>query len=155
MFKRLRLASATKRLLEEKLYEKVLQELAQGHRRDGLWARALAKSNGIEGKAKGLYIQYRVQSIKDEAEVFNAIADEVAKQEEAEKQLESKLDTERRKKKLDSKKRQGIVNHHWSDNSRSHKHILVCSSCGDMHHGFGFSKCKECGGCLSLIKRIE
>ncbi|SMP86078.1 hypothetical protein SAMN06313540_10230 [Epsilonproteobacteria bacterium SCGC AD-308-E02] len=30
------------RLLEEKLYEQVAQDLAQGKRREGIWAKALA-----------------------------------------------------------------------------------------------------------------
>lgn len=76
----MRLASATKRLVEEKIYEKVVQELAQGHRRDGLWAKALAVSNGVDEKAKALYIQYRVQSIRDEAELLKANDEEIEQQ---------------------------------------------------------------------------
>jgi len=76
LFKKFKKASAAQRLIEEKLYEKVLQEIDNDQIRNGLWAKALANSNGIDGKAKALYIQYRVQSIKDEAELFDAVADE-------------------------------------------------------------------------------
>lgn len=54
------------RALEERLYADALKEIEQGVRRDGLWAKALAKSNGNEDAAKGAYIEYRVQSLKDE-----------------------------------------------------------------------------------------
>ena len=69
MFDKFRLNSAKARLLEEKVYEQVVQELAQGFRRDGLWAKAMAEGNGSEEKAKSIYIKLRVQSIKDEMEV--------------------------------------------------------------------------------------
>lgn len=72
MFDKLRRASAASRLIEEQLYEQVVNELANGKRRNGLWAKALANSEGIEDKAKALYIQYRVQSIKDEVEISEA-----------------------------------------------------------------------------------
>ena len=76
MFKKLRRNSAAARLLEEQLYEQVVVELSTGKKRDGLWAKALANSDGIEEKAKALYIQYRVQSIKDETEISEAVAEE-------------------------------------------------------------------------------
>jgi len=58
---------STSRLLEEKLYEQVAVEVSQGKIRNGLWAKALANSDGVEKKAKSLYINYRVQSIIDKA----------------------------------------------------------------------------------------
>ncbi len=51
-------------------------ELSEGKRRNGLWAKALANSDGNEEKAKSLYIQYRVQSIKDEAKIMESVAEE-------------------------------------------------------------------------------
>lgn len=53
------------RLLEEKLYEQVAQDLAQGKRREGIWAKALANSNGSQSQAQSLYIKYHVQALKD------------------------------------------------------------------------------------------
>ncbi len=62
-------ASPESRLFEEQIYAQVVEELAQGRRRDGLWAKALADSKSQEEIAKSLYIRYRVQSIKDEIEI--------------------------------------------------------------------------------------
>jgi hypothetical protein len=77
LFEKFKKKSAVSRLLEEKLYEKVLQELTRGHRRDGLWAKAISNSNGTDGKTKALYIKYRVQSIKDQIEISGTLAEEV------------------------------------------------------------------------------
>lgn len=76
MFEKFRRTSAAARLLEEQLYEQVVMELSQGQRRNGLWAKAIASSDGSEEKAKSLYIEYRVQSIKDEAEIAGAVAEQ-------------------------------------------------------------------------------
>lgn len=80
MFEKFWKSSAAARLLEEQLYEQVVTELSQGQRRDGLWAKALSNSDGIEEKAKALYIRYRVQSIKDEIEISQTLAEEAEKQ---------------------------------------------------------------------------
>jgi len=69
LFEKIKRNSAATRLLEEQLYEQVVCELMRGQRRNGLWAKSLANSDGQEEKAKALYIQYRVQSLKDEAEL--------------------------------------------------------------------------------------
>ena len=58
------------RLLEEELYAEVLQELERGIRRDGLWAKAFAKSGANEEKAKALYIEFRVQALRDEIALY-------------------------------------------------------------------------------------
>jgi len=79
LFEKVRRTSAAIRLLEEQLYEQVVHELYIGQRRDGLWAKALANSDGVECKAKALYIGYRVQSIKDEMEIHDAINEEELK----------------------------------------------------------------------------
>ena len=81
MFERFKARSAKLRLLEEKLYEDVVQELNQNIRRDGLWAKALASSDGSEEKAKSTYIRLRVQSMKDEAEVIDELRREEQKEE--------------------------------------------------------------------------
>lgn len=54
------------RFLDEQIYAQVLSEIENGQRRDGLWAKALAHSDGSNEKAKSLYIKYRAESIKDE-----------------------------------------------------------------------------------------
>ena len=54
----------------------VSNEISNGIRRDGLWAKAITNSNGSEEKAKSLYIKYRIQSIKDEIKLAEAFAEE-------------------------------------------------------------------------------
>ena len=93
MFDKFRLNSAKARLLEEKVYEQVVQELAQGFRRDGLWAKAMAEGNGSEERAKSIYIKLRVQSIKEEMEVNADIIKTEAERSDYEEQ-------ERQRKKL-------------------------------------------------------
>lgn len=66
MFNKLLALRSAHRLIEEQLYEQVVVELADGVKRQGLWAKAIADSEGHEDKAKSLYIKYRVQSMKDE-----------------------------------------------------------------------------------------
>ena len=68
-FEKFRKSLAVDRMVEEKLYAEVAKELEKGIRRDGLWAKAVAKSQGIESKAKALYLEYRVQAIKDDIEI--------------------------------------------------------------------------------------
>lgn len=72
LFGKSRKNAASARASEEQLYEQVYAELSQGQRRGGLWAKALSKGGGSEEKASALYIQYRVQSIKDESEISSA-----------------------------------------------------------------------------------
>ena len=98
MFDKFKRSSAAARLLEEQLYERVVVELSQGQRRDGLWAKALADSDGSEEKAKSLYIRYRVQSIKDESE----IAKEVAEQEEYQRKNAPVVERQKRVDEADS-----------------------------------------------------
>lgn len=57
------------RLAEEALYSQVAEEIATGIRREGLWAKAIADSDGSAERARALYIRFRVQSLFDEAEV--------------------------------------------------------------------------------------
>ena len=53
------------RLEDELIYKHILEEMDSGVIRDGLYAKALANSNGDEAKAKSLYMKYRLQSVKD------------------------------------------------------------------------------------------
>ena len=61
--------NADDRLAEEMLYAEAMREIEQGIRRDGLWGKAIADSEGDDKKAKGLYLKLRVQALKDELEV--------------------------------------------------------------------------------------
>jgi len=60
---------AERRLKDEAIYAHVLNEIESGHRRDGLWAKALADSKFNENETKSRYIKLRVQSIKDELDL--------------------------------------------------------------------------------------
>ena len=75
-WKKVKQTAIVSRLVEEKLYEQVLCEIESGIRRRGLWAKAFQKSRGNEEETKALYIEYRVQSIKDEAEILTLFSDE-------------------------------------------------------------------------------
>jgi hypothetical protein len=56
---------AESRLEEELIYKHILEEMDSGVIREGLYAKAMANSNGDEAKAKSLYMKYRLQSVKD------------------------------------------------------------------------------------------
>ena len=59
--------------VEEVYYKQVLDEMDSGIIRQGIWGKALADSLGDEGKAKSLYIKYRVQSLVDEEKIKDRI----------------------------------------------------------------------------------
>jgi hypothetical protein len=73
MFKRMKLNSAMARLVEEKLYEMAIDELGNGNVRKGIWAKAIAKSNGNKEQERSKYLELRVESLKDEAQVIESI----------------------------------------------------------------------------------
>lgn len=75
IFKNYKAHSSASRLSEELLYEQVLAEIDSGVFREGLRAKALANAGGDSQKTRALYIQYRVQSIRDEAELTNYVAE--------------------------------------------------------------------------------
>ena len=50
---------------EAKLFETVMDEIANKKRQKGLWGQAIVKSNGDEKKAESEYIKLRVESLKD------------------------------------------------------------------------------------------
>lgn len=78
-WKKAKQAAIVDRLVEEKLYEQVFHEVKSGKWRDGLWAKAFQKSQGDEKKARALYYQYRIQSLKDEAEITIMHAEQIDK----------------------------------------------------------------------------
>lgn len=73
MFKKLKLNSAKARLVEERLYEMVMDELDSGNIRKGIWGKSLATSNGNDNQARSKYLELRVESLKDEAHVIQSI----------------------------------------------------------------------------------
>lgn len=53
------------RELEEAAFAQVAAEVDRGERSPGLWAKAIARSDGDTDRARGLYVDYRAQSIVD------------------------------------------------------------------------------------------
>jgi len=90
MFDDLTKNGANQRMIEEALYEQVAKEIENGIKRSGLWAKAIATSEGNESKAKALYIGYRVQSLIDEALLEQEAKKEYEAEVEAEKDERNK-----------------------------------------------------------------
>jgi len=77
---------------EEIIYATVLDELEKGKKKKGLWAKAIADSEGDKDKIKSLYIKYRVQSFEDEIEIAeNKIRDK-------EQRLQDAIDAKEQKR---------------------------------------------------------
>lgn len=91
-YKSISTTNASDRINEEEVYKQALEEIEQKTIRSGIWAKALAKSEGEESKAKALYISYRVQSIKDELEISHLLK----KEKEAEEKKLAILNQEKR-----------------------------------------------------------
>jgi hypothetical protein len=98
IFGKIKRQNASARLIEEQLYELVGDELQNGVKRNGLWAKALAYSQGDESKAKALYISYRVQSLKDESEILDAIKEQEAKEAQQRNQAQMARDQQVRER---------------------------------------------------------
>ena len=61
------LDQAVDRKIEEALFEQVVQELDEGIKKEGLWAKALMLTDGDKDKAYPKYIALRAQAIQDDA----------------------------------------------------------------------------------------
>jgi len=79
------------RKVEEQLYSQALNELESGVRRDGLWAKALAASEGDDARAKAQYISLVVQALKYETHMQKRSLREAATREA--KQIPEEQDT--------------------------------------------------------------
>ena len=88
---------SAERLLEEKLYEQVALELQEGNKSAGIWAKALANSNGSEVNAQSLYIQYHVQALKDEMILNNELSKKFTPPQEETQQKQYKTEEEKTK----------------------------------------------------------
>ena len=97
--------SALNRLAEEQLYEAVALEIKNNELREGLWAKALAKAKGDQEQAKGIYIELRVQSLKDELAITGQILKEATKEERRQEEI-AKVAEEERVKKIAHQKQQ-------------------------------------------------
>ena len=55
-------------------YDAVARELLEGRIKDGVWARALAESNGNNEQAKAIYIRHRVAQLLEEEKARREVA---------------------------------------------------------------------------------
>ena len=67
---------AAEQLIVSNKNEKLLEEIELCARRKKIWTRAIQMSRGNEQKAIALYLEYRVQAIKDEVEIAKALLEE-------------------------------------------------------------------------------
>ena len=70
----------TERTNDAILYEYVLTELEEDIKFKGLWAKAYANSEGNENRIEPLYMQYRVQAIKDSLTAMEIAYNKMTKQ---------------------------------------------------------------------------
>lgn len=141
-WKKVKQAAIVDRFVEEKLYEQALHEFQMGMRRDGLWAKAFRKSNGDKQKANALYLEYRVQSIKDEAEISGVL---LGQREQERNSLSNDINV-----KANSVENQPHKKIHFT---RHKGYELQCAKCGFI----AFSVAKEtaigskCLGCGNIM----
>lgn len=69
---------AAQKLAEEQLYEFAAEEIAANNIRPGLWAKAIAESDGDDAKAKARYIKLRVETMKAETDLADFMASETS-----------------------------------------------------------------------------
>lgn len=62
---------AASKLAEEQLYAEAASEVASGKIRQGLWAKAIAETDGNDAAAKARYLKLRVETMKAEADVMD------------------------------------------------------------------------------------
>jgi uncharacterized membrane protein YdbT with pleckstrin-like domain len=83
---------AASKLAEEHLYELAAEEVASGQIRQGIWAKAIAETDGNDAAAKARYLKLRVEIMKAEADVMTYATDQAAKQAEQTARSESDED---------------------------------------------------------------
>jgi hypothetical protein len=77
IFEKSKTKQSISRLAEEMLYAQVAEEIQNGVRRNGLWAKAIADAELNEDKAKSIYIKLRVQSLIDEYNIKESKIDSI------------------------------------------------------------------------------
>ena len=86
------------RLKEEAIYLAVMKEMKAGLKSDGLWGQAISETEGNEKKAKALYIKLRVQSLKDEINIYQEQQDQIfLRKEQLEEERKHQLEAQREK----------------------------------------------------------
>jgi len=84
---------AAQKLAEEQLYEFAAEEIAANNIRPGLWAKAIAESDGDDAKAKARYIKLRVETMKAEADLQDHASENAHK---AEAEIRKREEEQRR-----------------------------------------------------------
>ena len=85
---------AASKLVEEQLYEAAANEVASGQIRQGIWAQAIAETDGNEAAAKARYLKLRVEIMKAEADVMT-YATEKAEKASRDSEESAKVNTEK------------------------------------------------------------
>ena len=86
---------AAQKLAEEHLYELAAEEIAANNIRPGLWAQAIAESDGDDAKAKARYIKLRVETMKAEADLQDHASENAYKAEAEMRKREEELRREK------------------------------------------------------------
>ena len=86
---------AAQKLAEEHLYELAAEEIAANNIRPGLWAKAIAESDGDDAKAKARYIKLRVETMKAEADLQDHASENAYKAEAEMRKREEELRREK------------------------------------------------------------
>ena len=92
--------SKERRAREEAFYELALQEVISGNIRPGLWAKAMATSNGSDEAVRGQYLKLRVLSMLDEFSTQEALHKKKLKIDRVNRELKSKEEEIQRKDEL-------------------------------------------------------
>ena len=121
MFNWLKKQAIQKRVEDAILYEYVADELEDGIKIKGLWAKAYAQSGGDSDAVEPLYMQYRVQSIKD---FFTAM--KIAYEELPKSKISKYLDNQ------STQETKNIINHKkcGSCNAENENSAKFCTKCG-------------------------
>jgi len=85
---------AASKLVEEQLYEAAANEVASGQIRQGIWAQAIAETDGNEAAAKARYLKLRVEIMKAEADVMTYATEQATKASRESEESHSDADTE-------------------------------------------------------------
>lgn len=82
------------RLKESAIYAEVMKEIKSGKRHDGIWGQAFSETEGDEKKADALYIKLRVQSVKDELEIFK---ENISREQQTKNNSKQKINSSKKK----------------------------------------------------------
>lgn len=89
---------------EDEFYEAVARELQGNLVKPGLWTKAFAQADGETGKARALYIRYRVQELIQEKQ---QVIERSAEQQRA-ASIDQKTEQQHRRKEAEQREREKI-----------------------------------------------